>query len=380
MIQEWICETGAAQSLSNYVARFQARRVLLVTGGRSFRLSGAKAITDAALADCEVIHFQDFEENPKLADVEKGLAVCENAPPDLVIAVGGGTAMDMAKMIAVFSEADSAPLEYVEGRAELAARQIPLIALPTTAGSGSQATHFSAVYVDKTKYSVAHPSMLPDIALVDPDFLNALPKHVAAASGLDALNQGIESYWSIHATDASRSKAREAVTLAWKHLPAMVLQKTAEARLGMARAAHLAGEAIDSTKTTAPHAISYPITAHFGVPHGHAVGLVLPGILAFNAGVQEVDCLHPLGPEYVRDTMNELVALLGATDVPNAVQLYKDRMKEIGLSSDPRAFAISRPEDIETIVANGFNPQRVNNNPRRLTENALRDQLNALIA
>ncbi len=380
MTQEWICGAGAAKRLAEYVERFKARRVLLVTGRRSFRLSGARAITDAALAACEVIHYQDFEENPKLVDVEKGLALCQAAPPDLVIAVGGGTAIDMAKMIAIFAEADQSPLEYVEGRAKLEAKTIPLIALPTTAGSGSQATHFSAVYVEKTKYSVAHPSMLPDVALVDPDFLNALPKHVAAASGLDALNQGIESFWSIHATDASRVKAQEAIKLAWAHLPAMVLHRDDDARLAMAQAAHLAGEAINVTKTTAPHAISYPITAHFGVPHGHAVGLVLPGILAYNAGVQEEDCLHPDGPESVRATMNELVSLLGGKDVEDATRLYTERMKLIGLSSDPRAFAISGPQDIDIIVANGFNPQRVNNNPRRLTETALREQLSALIA
>ncbi|MFK7896621.1 MAG: phosphonoacetaldehyde reductase [Myxococcota bacterium] len=379
MNTEWICEAGAGERLPEYVRQAAPRRVLLVTGRRSFRLSGAEALCKEALAGFDVIHFQDFEENPKLGDVERGLALCEGSPPDLVVAVGGGTAMDMAKMIALFAAAERPPIDYVEGRAEIQPGEIPLIALPTTAGSGSQATHFSAVYVDKTKYSVAHPSMLPTLALVDPNFLSALPKHVAAASGLDALNQGIESFWSIHATADSKKKAREAIALAWEHLPGMVLEKSADARLGMAKAAHLAGQAIDITKTTAPHAISYPITAYFGVPHGHAVGLVLPGILAFNAGVEKDDCLHPEGPEHVRETLQEIISMLGASTTEEATTLYTKRMKQIGLSSDPRAFAIGRPRDIDLIVANGFNPQRVNNNPRRLTETALREMLMAMI-
>jgi alcohol dehydrogenase class IV len=380
--QRVICREGAADELAEVAAGFGAERILLVTGRASYARCGAEKSISDALGSYELTRFSDFDENPKLAHVLRGVEVFDRVRPDLVVAVGGGSAMDMAKMIDLFAAQPHPAIEYVEGDRPLGPRAVPLIALPTTAGSGSQSTHFAAVYVDWTKFSVAHASMLPDVAIVDPDFLRKLPKAVAAASGLDALNQGIESFWSIHATELSRAKARVAITAAWKHLARFVNhldEAESVSRLGMARAAQWAGEAIDITKTTAPHAISYPITAHFGVSHGQAVGLVLPEILIYNAAVEANDCLHPGGVAAVRRSMDELAQLLGASNATEAARLYRELAREIGLSLNPVELGIKTAVDVETIVANGFNPQRVNNNPRRLTEEALRTILNTMV-
>lgn len=379
MSQRVVCRQGAARVLAEIVAELGGRRVLLVTGRDSYALSGAEQAISRELASCEVTRYFEFDENPKLEHVIRGVEVFRRVRPDLVIGVGGGTPMDMAKMINIFAAQTHPPHEYLDGGHSLSASTVPLIAVPTTAGSGSQATHFAAVYVDRAKYSVAHQSMLPHAAIVDPDFLMNLPKNVAASAGLDALNQGIESFWSIHATDASRPKARDAIAGAWACIARSVNKPDDETRLMMARAAHLAGEAIDITKTTAPHAVSYPITAYFGVPHGHAVGLVLPSILLYNAEVDSTDCLHPDGPARVRDTLVELAKLMGAATPTDAAHRYRALMDEVGLRRDPVALGIQTPADIETIVRNGFNPQRVNNNPRRLTAEALRSMLQALV-
>jgi alcohol dehydrogenase class IV len=380
MSQRIVCCQGAVRDLAEIVADLGGQRVLLVTGRGSYALSGAETAISEALGSCELARFSDFDENPKLEHVIRGIEVFRRVRPDIVIGVGGGTAMDMAKMIDLLVAQEQAALEYVEGRLTPEAKAVPLIALPTTAGSGSQATHFAAVYVGRIKFSIAHASMLPDVAIVDPDLLVNLPKKVAASAGLDALNQGIESFWSIHATEASRAKAREAIAGVWGHLARMVSGADDSTRLAMAQAAHLAGEAIDITKTTAPHAISYPITAHFGASHGQAVGLVLPSILLYNAEVDNTDCLHPGGPSAVRESLRELATLLGASDSMDAVRRYAALMDEIGLSRDLASFGIKTPEDIEIIVCNGFDPQRVNNNPRRLTAEALRNILRELVA
>ncbi len=219
--------------------------------------------------------------------------------------------------------------------------------------------------------------MLPNVAIVDPALLKSLPSHVAASAGLDALSQGIESYWSIHSTEASQAKAREAIVNAWTHLARFVNHPDDTARLGMALAAHLAGEAISVTRTTAPHAVSYPITAHYGVSHGHAVGLILPAIFIYNGGVSDQDCLHSKGPRHVRGTLTEIANLLDAETPTEAAQRYQSLMDEIGLTSDLRTLGIGTPGDIDTIVDNGFNPERVNNGPRRLTADALRQMLAA---
>jgi alcohol dehydrogenase class IV len=370
-----VCEHGALAGLPGALSERQCHKIFLVTGGKSYESSGAESALDAYLDPYSVTRFSDIQENPKLEQLERGLAEFGESQSDLIIAVGGGSVMDMAKLIKIFSAQEKPVLDYVEGAETLTPSSWPLVAIPTTAGSGSQATHFAVLYVGNTKYSVAHPSMLPDAALVDPGLLRSVPTAVAASTGLDALNQGIESYWSIHSTDESKAFAREAIELVWQNLRQMVQNPDDDARLAMATAAHRAGEAIDITKTTAPHAISYPITSFFGVPHGHAVGLVLASMLEFNASVGDKDCLDERGPAYVRDTITEIAGLMGLADANRAAGAYDALMDEIGLSRDFRSLGIESRADLETIIANGFNPQRVNNNPRRVTEAALREML-----
>jgi len=286
--------------------------------------------------------------------------------------------MDMAKHIKIFSNQPQPPRHYVEGDATLTSATVPLVAIPTTAGSGSQATHFAVLYIGKTKFSVAHASMLPDEALVDPALLRSVPPAVAASAGLDALNQGIESYWSIHSTNESKAIARNAIELTWSGLHEFAGDSGDDVYLAMATGAHRAGEAINITKTTAPHAISYPITAYFGVPHGQATGLILAAVLRYNAGVSAADCLDSRGPTYVKNTIAEIAALLGKPDANAAADAYNDMMDALGLSRDFCALGIRSTNDIETIVEHGFNPQRVRNNPRLVTASALRKMLQDL--
>jgi alcohol dehydrogenase class IV len=374
-----ICARAALSQLPDVLSDFECRNIFLVTGRASFERSGAKSALQVHLAGYNVTHFHDVGENPKVEQLERGLALFRKSGSDLIIGVGGGSVIDMAKLIRIFSNQTLPVLRYVNGGERLTSATLPMVAIPTTAGSGSQATHFSVLYVGKTKYSVADQSMLPDTALVDPDMLKSVPPIVVASTGLDALNQGIESYWSVKSTDESKRYAREAISLAWKNLRAMVLNPTDEVRLSMAIAAHRAGEAINITTTTAPHAISYPITSYFGVPHGHAVGLVLSSLLIFNASVGDSDCLDPRGVKHVNKSINDIVTLMGQDDSNNAANSYNALMKDIGLSRNFHSLGIRTQDDIETIVSNGFNPQRVNNNPRELTVYALREMLEELI-
>src|SRR5207248_4789041 len=126
------------------------------------------------------------------------------------------------------------------------------------------------------KYSVCHEFLLPDIAIVDPILTHKMSPRLTAITGMDALSQAIESYWSIHSTEESKGYAREAIRIIVDQLPKAVNEPTNDSRLAMARASHLAGKAINVTRTTAPHALSYALTSRFGVPHGQAVSLTLP--------------------------------------------------------------------------------------------------------
>lgn len=375
MTAQVFCEYGALEELPKVLAQARVRHIFLVTGKTSYSRSGAEAALQSLLEPYRVTQWSNFDENPKMKHLELGLARFREARPDLIIAVGGGSAMDMAKLIKIFSGQAKSPSAYVEGDASLQPTTLPLLAIPTTAGSGSQATHFAVLYIGRLKFSVAHACMLPDVALVDPKLLQSVPPQVAASTGLDALNQGIESYWSIHSTAASKSFAREAIELVCSNLRDVVCRPSSCTYLAMARAAHRAGEAINITMTTAPHAISYPITSYFGVPHGHAVGLVLARILVYNEGVEGEDCLDPRGAEYVRKTIAEIAGFLGAADAVSAAARYNALMDDISLSRDFSSLGIKSHNDLETIVSQGFNPQRVSNNPRLVTQDALRDML-----
>lgn len=375
-----VCAPGAIAELEKILKVRNCRRIFLVSGRTSLRHSGAEDALSDLLQSCEVTHFSDVDQNPSIEQLETGLAKFRETKPDLIIGVGGGSAMDMAKLIKIFSNQTQQPRHYVEGNAALEAASVPLVAIPTTAGSGSQATHFAVLYIGKTKFSVAHASMLPDEALVDPDLLRSVPPAVAASAGLDALNQGIESYWSIHSSKESKALAGKAIKLTWAGLREITRDPGDEAYLAMATGAHCAGEAINITKTTAPHAVSYPITAYFGVPHGQATGLVLAAVLRYNALVTSEDCLDSRGPDYVRNTIEEIAGLLGQPDAGAAANAYNDMMDAIGLNRNFRALGICSASDIETIVEHGFNPQRVRNNPRLLTAAALRTMLTELQA
>ncbi len=377
MSQRIVSGSGSARSLGGYCAESGARSVLVVSGKGAYARSGAEALIDEQLAGVPHRRFWQFDNNPKLVDAIQGRQLALDMGADLVVAVGGGSALDMAKLIAIFAVHDGELEDFVLGRRVLATPALPLMAIPTTCGTGSESTHFAVVYIDKTKYSLAHYSMKPWVAMLDPDLLQALPASVVAASGLDALSQAAESFWSVRSTEASRGFSRQAIQLLLPALHGAVHRPDGGDREALLKAANLAGQAIDIARTTAAHAASYPMTSHFGVPHGHAAALTLPGFLAFNAEVDDRDVQDDRGVDHVRAILDELIALFGAGDAEEAARRCTELISAVGLHCRLAPLGIDA-EGIELIVANGFNPQRVKNNPRVVTEAALRRILHAI--
>jgi len=192
---------------------------------------------------------------------------------------------------------------------------------------------------------------------------------------MDALSQGIESYWNINSTEESKDYARKAIKLVMDNLIKAVHNPDKKSRYNMAIAANYAGKAINITKTTACHAISYPITSYFNVPHGHAVALTLHSMIVFNSEVSEYDVQDSRGYGYVKKIMNELISIIGTSSFIKAKEQINDLIKNIGLETRLADLGIKTQKDIEIIIKNGFNPDRVKNNPRLLTEIQLRNIL-----
>jgi len=366
---------GSIAHLHNLVCRYDAKRLLLITGKRSFHFSGASQVIPSQVAGCKVATFTSFTNNPKMQEVARGIRVLRQHAPDVVVAVGGGSVIDMAKLINILAAQADAPADYVLRARPLTRRGMPLVAIPTTAGSGSEATHFAVVYAGKRKYSLEHDFMLPDVAIVDPQFTMNLPPGITAATGLDALAQAMESFWSVNSDAASKAYSRQAIRLILANLPAAVHRPSARARLQMARAACLAGRAIDITRTTASHAISYTLTARHSVDHGQAVALTLGALLYFNSQVADEDVADPRGADYVRATMAELCQLLGCPNARRARDFLRRLIADVGLKTSMRALGIDAAEAKREILRH-VNAERLRNNPRRVSKEALTHLLN----
>ncbi|QDT61134.1 Alcohol dehydrogenase [Stieleria bergensis] len=350
----------------------RVERPFVVLDETAYAASGADMVLEPLLSQRATTRLTKFEVNPKLQDVERGIEAYRNSDADFVIALGGGTAIDLAKLIGRLAVQSHSARELATGQATIQATGQPLMAIPTTAGTGSEATHFAVVYVDGEKHSVAHPSLLPNYAVVDPTLTESLPPGMTAATGLDALCQAIESIWSVAATEESLHDASEAATLAFANLVPATNAPTPEVRQAMCRASHLAGKAINITKTTAPHALSYALTSRFGVPHGLAVAVTLAPLLAFNAAVTSEDCMDPRGATAVSQRISRVINILGAKDVQTACAVISNLLSQIHC---PALHEICSPDDFMGI-AQSANAERLSNNPRRATC----DQLYAVLS
>ncbi len=357
--------------LKRILEQEKARKIFLVAGKGSYLASGAKSKLAPVLRGYEVVPFHNFSTDPKLEDICTGIELYRRNPTDITLAIGGGSSLDVAKAVTLLAEQEKDPTAYIKQELKAAGTSKPLIAVPTTAGSGSEATHFAVVYIGTTKYSLAHPCLLPHYAIIDSELTISLPASVTASTGMDALAQAMESLWCIHSTPESETYAREAINGVLQYLETAVHKPThLEARENLSKAAHLAGKAINITKTTASHALSYPMSAHFGIPHGHAVALTLPEVVVFNAEVEDKDCLDKRGSSYVRRKMQELFALFEEETAEGVKRKLEHLMDSIGLERHLGKLVDNFEIDHE-IIMREVNMERGQNNPRRLTKDAL---------
>jgi alcohol dehydrogenase class IV len=224
---------------------------------------------------------------------------------------------------------------------------------------------------------LAHPSLLPEYVLIDPQLTYTLPPRITAASGLDALSQSIESIWSVGATDESIGYASEALSFVLDHLETAVNKPTPESRMAMAKAAHLAGKAINISKTTAPHALSYAITTYYKVPHGIAVALTLDAFLDYNYRVDEFSCTDPRGVDTVRQRIDLILKLLGNGSIEPAQNRLRLIKENIGCPLNLSEVGIKK-NDLLTL-ARQVNVERLSNNPRKIDATGLNDLLNSIL-
>ncbi len=308
----------------------------------------------------ELKRFTEFSENPTLEEVIAGLKAHKKSNASLILAVGGGTAMDLAKLIKCYANIPLTGEELTPPDVTTGNDYIDLITVPTTFGTGSESTHFAVMYINENKFSVAHQSMLPDFFLLDSNLSNSLPIKVKTSSCLDALCQAIESFWSVSGSNESRLNAIEAIRLIRIHFIDYITGKNGNSNKAIAHAANLAGKAINISKTTAPHAISYTLTSKFNVPHGHAVALCIRNMFELNYSRAKPGST-------LQQRMLTIFSVLQVKDSIAAKKLINTFMETGGLETSLINLGLVNDETINLVV-DSVNTERLSNHPVPLSK------------
>lgn len=310
----------------------------------------------------DVVRFSSFSPNPKYEDVCKGVEIFNSQNCEQILAVGGGSAIDTAKCIKLFSKMSKEELFLNQ---EFKDSQIPLLAIPTTAGTGSESTQHAVIYYKGEKQSISHLSLVPDAAFLEPETLKNLPLYQKKCTLLDALCQSLESYWSVKSTEQSRENCLLALGLIEENWKEYINDNTKESREKIMLASNFAGKAINVTATTAPHAMSYKLTSFYKLPHGHSVALCLAEVWEFM--LKNLDkCADARGCDYLKGIFDS---------IPVSPEWFRNLLSELEMQYPSSK---NKSEDIEHFVS-AVNPNRMKNNPVSLTQDDFKNMYDKII-
>ncbi len=314
----------------------------------------------------ETIHFADFCPNPQYSSIVEGVRTfCDNAC-DGIMAIGGGSAIDVAKCTKLYAGMDTRTDFLTQ---DYFPNHIPLIVVPTTAGSGSEATRFAAIYREGSKLSISHKDIIPSLVIQYSNVLDALPLYQKKATALDALCHCMESFWSVNATAESKQYAAEGLACILGNIDDYLSGDTATNQQ-MLKASWTAGRAIDLSQTTAGHAMSYKLTDMKGLAHGHAAALCVDKILPYMLlHIEEADmCLDRRGCEYLKETMLELSRAMGGNGLEDAAVIFHRLLVRLNMNE-----TLECSEAELEILANSVNMDRLKNHPMRLDTETIRE-------
>jgi alcohol dehydrogenase len=323
-----------------------------------------------------VRRWSDFQPNTDSADLKVGLEVLrEFHRPDLVLGVGGGSALDMAKLLVSFAEV---PPDEVVGpdrrraQGNVAVRAPGSWHRPPVALAPKPPTSPSSTWV--TKHSIGGPAMRADAIVLDPALTLSGSAYQRATSGIDAVAQAIESLWAVGATIAAGGSLDTLCACSCRPSRPTSTIRTTRAARAMAIGSHLAGRAIDISKTTASHALSYAVTKGFGVSHGHAVAISLGPLIALHDDQRGQELQDGIDSRQHARTMTLICGLLGSTDGVQAAARFSDLMQCIGLTSSAIDLGIETPAQ-RRALASQVNPERLSNNPVLLSQRQIEQVL-----
>jgi alcohol dehydrogenase class IV len=354
---------GVADECAADLAALDCRRVLVVTGAPIRSL--CKGLETAlAAAGCATLVLEASEGEPTTGDLAAALAAAREFRADGVVGLGGGSAMDVAKLVAALIGGEQ-DLAEVVGTDLLNQRRIPLACIPTTAGTGSEVTPIAIVedVEAQLKKGVVSARLVPDFAYLDPELTRTMPRGVTAATGIDALTHCIESYANRFAHPVVDQWALEGIRLIGRYLErACADGGDIEARAGMLRGSHLGGQCLGPVNTAAVHALAYPLGGEFHVAHGVANSLLLPHVLRFNleaAPARYADVAEALGVQRTGRDENDALKGIERIEAISAAVGIERRLSAFGISANTIPHMAAAAMTVQRLLVR---------NPREVTE------------
>lgn len=361
-----INESGALNNIADICRQHHISKPLIVTDQGIVNV-GLMAKLEQALNKGEMA-FNSYTEvvaDPPESVVYAALEVLKEGGNDGVIGFGGGSSMDTAKLIALMAKSGET-LEDIYGVGNAKGQRLPLILIPTTAGTGSEVTAVAIVTTgETTKAGVVATQLYPDVALLDAELTVGLPAHITAATGVDAMVHAIEAYTSARLKNAYADMlARQALELLSRNIMTATHEgSNVEARQAMLLGACLAGQAFANAPVAAVHALAYPLGGHYHIPHGLSNSLVLPHVMRFNAS-EASELYAELAPIIMGKPVEG-----DAGTVTNELIIYIEQLiSDLGLPNTLEAMDVPQA-DLPMLASDGMKQQRLLiNNPREVTE------------
>jgi len=365
MCEKLVMDHGAIESLPLLVKKLEAQKPLIITDPGLVKAGIMQTVIDLLYQNhIFPAQFTEVEADPSLEIVSEALDIAKSNSADLIVGLGGGSALDIAKIVAVLMKNDD-PLESYIGIDNIPAAGLPTIMIPTTAGTGSEVTPI-VVLSDKKEHlkkGIVSDYLYPSVALVDPDLTISLPPHITAYTGIDALTHAIEAYTNKFAHPFVDTFALKTIELISQNLITAVNDgNNKEARYNMALGSLYGGLCLGSVNTAAVHALAYPLGGTYDVPHGVANSLLLPYVIEFNSS----HCADRYGK--VAEAMGADISKLSAEEAARVcIGKVKDLCSKAGIIQ--RISQLDIPESaIDEMAAGAMKVTRLlNNNPKPVT-------------
>ena len=348
---------GSLKELLPEVEKYAPKKILVVTDPMLAKIGLTDRVTDPLEKEgYSVTLYTDVVPEPPLETGEKLVSFTRNGQFDMVIGVGGGSALDLAKLAAVLAVHEGPAVDYLNltGTKKVEKKGLPKILIPTTSGTGSEVTNISVLSLETTKDVVTHDYLLADVAIVDPELTVSVPAKITAATGIDALTHAVEAYISVNASPTTDGLALQSIRLIGRSLRKAVEDGSdKQARIDMSNGSYLAGLAFFNAGVAGVHALAYPLGGQFHISHGESNAVLLPYVMGYirkSCAKRMADILNALGGNSTYLSEEEASY--------KCVEELERLVKDVGIPSTLAGFDI--PESaLESLTQDGVKQKRI---------------------